>query len=280
MTPLKPWEIPFVPVHASKQKRSRSCWTLSVNQADHILQVNALTKCYAKSREPAVADLDFTVEKGEIFGFLGPNGAGKTTTISIMATLMKPTRGSVSICGIDIVKHPLRARKLISLVPQEIALYHELTGRENLHFFGTMYGLKGAALEHKIAMGLEFFNLDSVADQPIAHCSGGIKRRFNIACGILHDPVLVFLDEPTVGMDVHSRNVLLDQIQNLSARGSTILYTTHYMEEAEKICSRVLIMDKGIHLASGPPLELIQQSKSSRNLGDLFLTLTGKHLPN
>ncbi len=253
---------------------------MSVNKADRILQVNALTKCYGKSMEPAVADLDFFVEKGEIFGFLGPNGAGKTTTISIMATLMKPTRGGIRICGIDIVKHPLQARKLISLVPQEIALYHELTGRENLHYFGTMYGLKGAALERKISMALDFFNLASVTDRPIAHCSGGIKRRFNIACGILHDPVLILLDEPTVGMDVLSRNALLDQIQNLSARGSTILYTTHYMEEAQKICSRVLIMDKGTHLASGSPSDLIAQNGSCRNLGDLFLTLTGKHLPN
>lgn len=253
---------------------------MSVDQANPVLHVKSLTKCYGRSREPAVTDLDFTVDKGEIFGFLGPNGAGKTTTISIMATLMKPTRGSVSICGVDIVKNPLQARKLISLVPQEIALYQELTGRENLHYFGTMYGLKGAALERKIAMALEFFDLGQIADRPVAHCSGGIKRRFNIACGILHDPVLVFLDEPTVGMDIHSRNALLDQIQNLSARGSTILYTTHYMEEAEKICSRVLIMDKGIHLASGSPSELIEQSESSRNLGDLFLSLTGKHLAN
>jgi len=254
--------------------RSGSYWILSTDQTIPILEVKSLTKHYKRSEEPAVMDLDFSVDRGEIFGFLGPNGAGKTTTISIMATLMKPTRGKVEICGIDIVKHPWHARKLISLVPQEIALYHELTGRENLHYFGTMYGLKGLHLQRKISMALDFFDLGAVADRPIALCSGG----FNIAGGILHDPALIFLDEPTVGMDAHARIALLDQIQNLRAGGSTIIYTTHYMEEAQKICSRILIMDRGALLATGPPAALIKENGSCRNLGDLFLTLTGKHL--
>lgn len=249
--------------------------------ADHpipVLEVNGLGKRYKGARNHAVNNLDFTVEKGEIFGFLGPNGAGKTTTISIMSTLMKPSRGQVRICGIDIQKKPAEARKRISLVPQEIALYHSLTGKENLKYFGTMYGLDKKTLAQKISKALETFDIKAYENQRISCCSGGIKRRFNLACGILHDPALIFLDEPTVGMDVHSRNTLLEQIRSLSDKGSTIVYTTHYMEEAQNICSRVLIMNKGICLAEGSPADLVQKEPSCRNLGDLFLSITGKRL--
>ena len=248
--------------------------------ADHstVLEVKDLGKHYKGARVPAVNNLDFTVGKGEIFGFLGPNGAGKTTTISIMSTLIKPSRGQVKICGIDIEKKPAEIRKRISLVPQEIALYHTLTGKENLQYFGTLYGLDKKTLKQRICAALKIFDIKAYENQPIRHCSGGIKRRFNIACGILHDPALIFLDEPTVGMDVHSRNALLDQIRSLGQMGSTIVYTTHYMEEAQQICSRVLIMDKGISLAEGTPADLVQNEPSCRNLGDLFLAITGKRL--
>jgi ABC-2 type transport system ATP-binding protein len=251
---------------------------LSADQPIPVLEVNGLSKRYKGTRTPAVNNLNFTVAKGEIFGFLGPNGAGKTTTISIMSTLMKPSGGQVKICGIDIKKKPGEARKLISLVPQEIALYHELTGKENLNYFGSMYGLDRKRLQQKISTVLETFEIRAYADRRISRCSGGIKRRFNIACGILHDPALIFMDEPTVGMDVHSRNTLLVQIRSLSEMGSTIVYTTHYMEEAQKICSRVLIMNHGIPLAQGTPGDLVQNEPSCNTLGDLFLSITGKRL--
>lgn len=251
---------------------------MSADSSIPVLEVKGLTKRYPGALAPAVSNLDFCVEKGEVFGFLGPNGAGKTTSISIMSTLMAPSRGQVKICGIDIEKQPFEARKLISLVPQEIALYHDLTGRENLEYFGAMFGLGKADLAKKITQALEIFDVKDYASQLIGRCSGGIKRRFNIACGTLHDPALIFLDEPTVGMDAHSRNALLDQISSLGRRGSTIVYTTHYMEEAEKLCSRVLIMDKGASLAEGSPYDLVKKSSSCRNLGDLFLSLTGKSL--
>ncbi|MCG8550963.1 MAG: ABC transporter ATP-binding protein [Desulfobacterales bacterium] len=241
-----------------------------------VLRVSGLGKRYPGSQKDVLSDLNLRVEKGEIFGLLGPNGAGKTTTISILSTLIKPTRGSVQICGVDALAHPSEVRPLISLIPQEIALFSKLTGRENMGYFGTLFGLKKADLALKITEILALFELDAFADQPITKCSGGIQRRFNIACGILHDPALIFLDEPTVGMDVHSRNALLDRIRQLSLKGGTLVYTTHYMEEAEKICSRILIMDKGICLAQGRTNDLISGTGKCRNLNELFLKATGK----
>jgi len=244
--------------------------------ADPVLEVSRLSKRYPGAGTDALLDLDFKVDKGEIFGLLGPNGAGKTTTISILSTLMKPSRGQARVCGVDIRKQPFEARRLISLVPQEIALYHELTGRENLQYFGTLYGLGKKELNSKIPRVLDLFDIDEFSNRQIGRCSGGIQRRFNIACGILHDPALIFLDEPTVGMDVHSRHALLEQIRRLSDKGCTLVYTTHYLEEAQEICSRILIMDKGNVLAQGRPSDLIRENKSCRNLGDLFLSLTKK----
>ncbi|WP_035240529.1 ABC transporter ATP-binding protein [Desulfobacter vibrioformis] len=241
-----------------------------------VLEVSGLGKRYPGGSKDVLNDLNLRVEKGEIFGLLGSNGAGKTTTISILSTLIKPTRGSVRICGVDALKHPVKVRRLISLIPQEIALFPKLTGRENMRYFGTLYGLKKKALGLKISETLALFDLDDFADELAGKCSGGIQRRFNIACGILHDPALIFLDEPTVGMDVPSRNALLARIQQLSLKGSTLIYTTHYMEEAEKICSRVLIMDKGICLAQGATRDLISGNDKCRDLNELFLTATGK----
>lgn len=238
--------------------------------------MSGLGKRYPGGRKDVLTDLNLRVEKGDIFGLLGPNGAGKTTTISILSTLIKPTRGSVRICGVDALKHPFKVRTLISLIPQEIALFPKLTGRENMRYFGMLFGLKKKELRLKILETLALFDLNDFADQLTGKCSGGIQRRFNIACGILHDPALIFLDEPTVGMDVHSRNALLARIQQLSLKGSTLIYTTHYMEEAEKICSRVLIMDKGICIAQGATKDLISGNGKCRDLSELFLTTIGR----
>lgn len=240
------------------------------------LEVIHLGKRYKGVSTDVLADLTFSVEKGEIFGLLGPNGAGKTTTISILATLIKPSRGRVVISGVDALKHPVKARRLISLIPQEIALFPTLTGRENMNYFGTLYGLDKKELTSKIPEVLELFELHGFANRLVRRCSGGIQRRFNIACGILHDPTLILLDEPAVGMDIHSRNAMLAQIQQLSRKGSSLIYTTHYMEEAQKICSRVLIMDKGVTLAEGRPDDLVKGNDKCRNLDELFLTVTEK----
>jgi ABC-2 type transport system ATP-binding protein len=249
---------------------------LAADDSQSVLEVRGLGKRYPGGQKDVLAALSLRVEQGQIFGLLGPNGAGKTTTISILSTLIKPTRGSVRICGVDALKHPFRVRPLISFIPQEIALFPKLTGRENMTYFGTLFGLKKTELGVKIPETLALFDLDEFADQLIAKCSGGIQRRFNIACGILHDPALIFLDEPTVGMDVHSRNALLGRIQQLSLQGSTLIYTTHYMEEAEKICSQVLILDKGLCLAQGTTNDLIGSTGKYRNLNELFLKTTGK----
>ncbi len=243
-----------------------------------ILIARDLMKLYTGSSRPALNGLDISIDSGDIFGLLGPNGAGKTTTISILSTLIRPTKGNILICGNDSVRHPGKVKKLIGLVPQEIALYSNLTARENLRYFGRLYGLCGNQLETRIDEYLELFSLEHNADQKIFTCSGGMKRRFNLVAGILHRPRLLFLDEPTVGIDVQSRTLILERLAQLKNHGIGMIYTTHYMEEAEAICSRVAIIDEGKSIAEGAPSELINDSSECDNLGDLFLSLTGKRL--
>jgi len=222
--------------------------------------------------------LDISVNYGEIFGLLGPNGAGKTTAISIMSTLLQPTSGSVIICGIDAIKQPNRIKKLIGLVPQDIALYANLTVRENLRYFGRICGLKGQVLKDRIADCLEMVGLGKKADQLIFTFSGGMKRRANLAAGILHQPRILFLDEPTVGIDAQSRNMILEKLSLLKETGTTMIYTTHYMDEAEQLCDCVAIIDEGHIIAEGSPKQLISRAPGHAGLKDLFLALTGKRL--
>jgi len=242
------------------------------------LVVKGLVKIYKGSSDPALSGLDISVNYGEIFGLLGPNGAGKTTAISIMSTLLQPTSGSVTICGIDAVKQPNRIKKLIGLVPQDIALYANLTVRENLRYFGRICGLKGQVLKDRIAECLEMVGLETKADQHIFKFSGGMKRRANLAVGILHKPRILFLDEPTVGIDAQSRNMILEKLSLLKETGTTMIYTTHYMDEAEQLCARVAIIDEGHIIAEGSPQQLINRSPGHAGLKDLFLALTGKRL--
>ncbi|MCP4681112.1 MAG: ABC transporter ATP-binding protein [Desulfobacterales bacterium] len=248
------------------------------NNEDTILIARNLVKIHPGASRPALDGLDISIDRGDIFGLLGPNGAGKTTTISILSTLLRPTKGNILICANDSVRYPNRVKKLIGLVPQEIALYSNLTGRENLRYFGRLYGLSGNQLEARIDEYLELFSLEHNADQKIFTCSGGMKRRFNLVAGILHRPKLLFLDEPTVGIDVQSRSLILERLSQLKKYGIGMIYTTHYMEEAEAICSRVAIIDEGKSIAEGSPKELISDSSECDNLGDLFLSLTGKRL--
>ena len=242
-----------------------------------ILETHQLVKVYRKGSKPALNGLTVSIREGEVFGLLGPNGAGKTTAISIMTTLLKPTTGTISVCGIDVLRSPARVRRLIGFVPQEIALYPNLTVRENLLFFGRIYGLQGKELTRRISEFLEWVGLEESAGQRVFACSGGMKRRANLAAGILHKPKLLFLDEPTVGIDPQSRNLILERLSAMKDR-TTMVYTTHYMEEAESLCSYVAIMDAGHIITEGVPEEIIRRHPDCENLEGLFLTLTGKQL--
>ncbi|HSV84979.1 MAG TPA: ATP-binding cassette domain-containing protein, partial [Levilinea sp.] len=221
-----------------------------------ILEVNNLVKHYGDFA--AVKGVSFHIERGEIFSLLGPNGAGKTTTISMLSTLLTPTAGDAIIGGHSISGDPLAVRKIIGVVPQEIALYEELTARENLLFWGRMYGLSGADLNRRAEQGLEQVGLSDRARSRVQTYSGGMKRRLNIAVGLLHSPQMLFMDEPTVGIDPQSRRSILDSVKALNQQGLTVLYTTHYMEEAQELSQRVGIIDHGLMIACGNQKELTQ----------------------
>ncbi len=223
---------------------------------DTILTTKELSKTYGSLQ--AVKDVSFSVLRGEIFSLLGPNGAGKTTTISMLSCLLQPTSGTAEIGGHSITNDNLRVREIIGIVPQEIALYDELTARQNLRFWGQMYNLSGKALNNRIAEVLEQVNLHDRADDRVGTYSGGMKRRINIAAGLLHKPQLLFMDEPTVGIDPQSRRRILDMVKELRDQGMTVLYTTHYMEEAQELSDRVGIIDHGAIIAEGTTGELIQ----------------------
>ena len=242
------------------------------------LEAENLVKRYRGADRPALDGLGLRVRRGEIFGLLGPNGAGKTTAVSILSTILAPSSGKVSIGGIDIFEKPMQARRLIGLVPQEIALYPELTAWENLAFFGKLHGLRGKRLNGRIGKCLQAVGLEAKAGQKVMTFSGGMKRRTNLAVGLLHAPLVLLLDEPTVGIDAQSRRLIQDKLQSIKQGGASILYTTHYMEEAQQICDRVAIMDRGRILCHGTPREIIDASPGCRDLGELFLRLTGKEL--
>ncbi len=220
-----------------------------------LITINGLVKKYGE--RVAVQDLSFSVEDGEIFGLLGPNGAGKTTTLSILSTLLIPDGGNVTISGYDLVRQVKQVKRLIGFVPQELALYSTLSARDNLAFFGRIYGLRGANLKERINSVLALVGLGDRAADPVQTFSGGMKRRLNIAAGLIHKPRILFLDEPTVGVDPQSRNFIFEHIERLNEDGMTIVYTTHYMEEAERLCDRVAIMDQGRILALDTTKELI-----------------------
>ena len=203
--------------------------------------------------------ITFDIKEGEIFSLLGPNGAGKTTTISMLSTLYTPTAGDASIGGHSISKEPMAVKQVIGVVPQELALYEDLTARENLIFWGQMYGLSGKSLNSRVDEVLEHIGLVDKAKNQVKTYSGGMKRRVNIGVGLLHKPRLLFMDEPTVGIDPQSRRAILDTVKDLNKQGMTVLYTTHYMEEAEELSNRVGIIDHGELIALGTQDELTKQ---------------------
>jgi ABC-2 type transport system ATP-binding protein len=220
-----------------------------------IIQVQDLVKKYGEHL--AVNGISFAVREGEIFGLLGPNGAGKTTTLSMLATLLAPTSGKITLAELDVVREADKIKALVGIVPQELALYPTLSARDNLIFFGEMYGLRGQVLKSRVSEVLDIVGLQDQAAEAIATYSGGMKRRINLAVGLLHRPKVLFLDEPTVGVDPQSRNNIFENVERLNREGMTILYTTHYMEEAERLCRRVGIMDHGEIVALDTPRNLI-----------------------
>jgi ABC-2 type transport system ATP-binding protein len=230
----------------------------------------------------AVDDVSFTVEPGRLTGLLGPNGAGKTTTVSMIAGLIVPEHGNVLVNGQALSGDTDPKKRKIGLVPQDLALYEELSARDNLRFFGGLYDLSGAALESAMSSALTLVGLADRARDRVKTFSGGMKRRLNLAAGLLHDPDILLLDEPTVGVDPQSRNAIFDNLEELKRRGKALLYTTHYMEEAERLADRIVVIDNGRVVAddtlAGLHARVPAGPGSSVSLEAVFLTLTGRSL--
>jgi len=220
------------------------------------IEVKNLQKAFGETK--AVQGISFSVEQGQIFSLLGPNGAGKTTTISMLSTLIQPDGGSISILNHDLKQESTQAKSCLGVVPQDIALYEDLTAAENLSFWGKMYGLRGNLLKQRINQVLDMIGLSDRKNERVGKYSGGMKRRVNIGVALLHNPKVLYMDEPTVGIDPQSRRHILDSIKLLNQQGMTVLYTTHYMEEAEELSDMIAIMDKGKIIAQGSKAELIK----------------------
>ncbi|MGD8474908.1 MAG: ATP-binding cassette domain-containing protein [Anaerolineae bacterium] len=221
-----------------------------------MLSCDGLRKVYGEHE--AVKGVSLQIARGEVFGLLGPNGAGKTTTISMLTGLLEPTDGTITVDGMDVKRHTNEVKSKLGLVPQELALYPTLSARQNLLFFGRIYGLKGKELQHRVDEVLEMIGLTERANDAIEEYSGGMKRRVNIGAGLLHRPEVLFLDEPTVGVDPQSRNAIFESVEALNRSGMSVIYTTHYMEEAQRLCHRVAIVDSGELIALDTPTALIR----------------------
>ena len=229
-----------------------------------MLKVENLFKSFGSIN--AVDGISFEVKRGEVFGLLGPNGAGKSTTISIISTLLPPTNGEILFEGESIFKNSKNLRQKLGIVPQDVALYPTLTGYENLRFWGNLYGIKGGSLKKRINEVAEIIGLNGRLKDKVDKYSGGMKRRLNIGAALLHEPELLIMDEPTVGIDPQSRSHILDTVLKLNTQGMTIIYTTHYMEEAEELCSRICVMDEGKIIASGTKQELVELVKEKTQI--------------
>lgn len=243
-----------------------------------VLKINDVSKKYAKADRYSLNGIDLTITAGQFFGILGPNGSGKTTLISILSGLIKASHGQAFIYNYNINSQMKAILPLIGLVPQEIALYPTLTLQQNLQYFGSLYGLWGKLLKQRIEECLQISQLSRFRDKQIKTYSGGMKRRANLVLGLIHDPKIIFLDEPTANVDPQSRNVIFENLKTLIAQGKTIIYTTHYLEEAEQLCTDLAIIDDGKIITTGKPKQLIEQTKGCRDLGEVFLELTGKSL--
>src|SRR5512136_1879740 len=234
------------------------------------IKVQDLFKSFGEIK--AVQGVSFDVQPGEIFGLLGPNGAGKTTTISMLATLLRPDAGDALVMGHSIRRDPMSVKSVLGVVPQEIALYEDLSARENLTFWGKMYGLRGARLRRRVDEVLELIGLSDRAGGRVSTFSGGMKRRVNIGVALLHKPQVIYMDEPTVGIDPQSRRNILDSVVTLKNQGMTVLYTTHYMEEAQELCSHIAVMDHGQVMACGTH-QVLEQLVGEQTRIDLTLNV-------
>jgi ABC-2 type transport system ATP-binding protein len=252
----------------------------------HMLTFEAVRKTYRRGAESitAVDDLSFGITRGEVFGLLGPNGAGKSTTINLAVGLLAPDAGRVTIANDGPPTH-VAVRRRLGVAPQALAIYDLLSGEENVRFIGELYGLEGGRLRERVQWALEFVGLVDRRRSRVDTYSGGMKRRLNLAAAIVHDPELILLDEPTVGVDPQSRNQIFDNILALKQLGRTIIYTTHYMEEAERLCDRVAVIDRGKLLALGTVQQLLdahgvapRMVLQRGTLEEVFLHLTGRSL--
>lgn len=244
---------------------------------NQLISTKALNKRYTGNEQAALQDLDLHVDAGEFFGLLGPNGAGKTTLISILTGLLQPTSGTYSILGADQTSGTRALHGKVGIVPQEIALYPSLTAKENLRFFAKMNGVDGDALHKDLPKLLDRMGLGRHANKKVSMLSGGMKRMVNLIAGILHRPSLLFLDEPTVGVDVDSRNRIVGLLRDLNADGMTIFYTSHLMEEAEQLCTQVAILNRGRMVCQGSPAELIQARPRASTLEHVYLQAVREH---
>lgn len=245
--------------------------------SEAIVQVHDVVKHYSKAPAPSVADVQFTIPKGAIFGVFGPNGAGKTTLISILCGLLKADQGDVNYYFNQQVFTPKQAQPKIGFVPQDFSFYPELSAQQNLNFFGAQYGLTKAEIAARSALLLERVGLTAVKDKKVNTYSGGMKRRLNLIIGILHQPAVLFLDEPTVGVDVQSKIAIMDLLIDLNQQGTTILYTSHHLKEAEDFCTTMILLDHGKIIANNNLPQLLLEHQVS-NLEELLLKLTGNAL--
>ena len=240
-----------------------------------IIEIKNLYKIYKGKKDPAVNNLSLSVERGDIFGLLGPNGAGKTSIINILCGLQHFNSGELHICNYSVKEEMNKIKPLIGVVPQDIALYPTLTAIENLKILGGIYELKKKELKERVDELLILFGLEKSKNRYISDYSGGMKRRVNLIAGLLHRPQLLFLDEPTVGLDVQSRNVILENLIKIRETGTTIIYTSHYLGEAENFCTSIALIDAGQVICRGEPKQLIAQYQV-KTLEELFLQKTGK----
>lgn len=244
-----------------------------------IIEVKNLIKVFhSRGRKiTAVNDVSFDVFKGEIFGMIGPNGAGKSTTFSMLTTLLKPTSGSIKVAGFDVEKQDDKIRPLIGIVPQKLSLYPLLTARENLEFMGSLYNVPKKVLEEKIDYYLKLVGLEASADRYTGGFSGGMKQRLSVIAAVLHDPQILFWDEPSTGLDPQTRNVIWKLGRRFNEEGRTLVFTTHYMEEADNLCDRVAVMDSGKMVALDDP-ERLKETTGSTNLEEVFVHFTGEQV--
>lgn len=240
------------------------------------VDITNLSFRYPGNKETSFTGMDLQIAKGKRFGLFGPNGAGKTTLMNLMTGLLQADDGSILLAGVKVGKHKYRVNRMFGLVPQDFSFYQELSPKENLEFFGAWYGLNKLTIKQKTDELLQVMGLEDVRNKQVQQFSGGMKRRVNLAIGVIHNPGILFLDEPTVGVDVQTRHAIINYLIDLNKRGTTLIYTSHQLDEAEGLCNDIALMDNGKIVAKGELQALLTEHRHTE-LEALFLNLTGKH---